>query len=482
MSKERFNDWEIEHGLLNNQEIDGFKYWNFMRRDMFKSFEDEITEMEPVFYTNMKNSSKASLVDKIKQALMIFAPMPKIPKDHSDVMFVCHTRRQKIDGKFVSIYTDFVADHFPGSVTLQRLGYGKYKADEVYTKNLIYADRVSNLSYIYRYLMKYFRPGWYKSVKRMIRNEMAGPFKDLIENYGLHPDIDLFSERATVLYFMYRYRKKAFKKMLDKIKPKVIVEVVGGSFDTQIINEIAADRGIETIELQHGIGTTTVWFPKNARVKQYPKWYFTFGRSWSDTWQLPIPEDHLCPMGFPYHDILMKEFPIENWKHDKNAIIFLSSLKYGKMMSEVAVKLKELMPELRVIFKLHPVEYSIWRERYGTLKDSGVEVISDNSTSLYNLFSECSMQVGVESTAIYEGKSFLLETYIWDIPKAYCMRPLVESGHAQFFNDAEELAKLIQNRKMDTELKYSDDFWRHNALENIVSGIKAIKDGEIPKV
>ena len=92
------------------------------------------------------------------------------------------------------------------------------------------------------------------------------------------------------------------------------------------------------------------------------------------------------------------------------------------------------------------------------------------------------MQVGVESTAIYEGKSFLLETYIWDIPKAYCMKPLVESGHAQFFNDAEELAALIKNRKMDTELKYSDDFWRHNALENIVSGIKAIKDGKVPKV
>ena len=54
MGKKPFHEWEEKHGLLNNNNINGFQYWNYMRRDMSMSFTDEFTKVEPAFYRNMK--------------------------------------------------------------------------------------------------------------------------------------------------------------------------------------------------------------------------------------------------------------------------------------------------------------------------------------------------------------------------------------------------------------------------------------------
>ncbi|MCR5226280.1 MAG: hypothetical protein K6E27_03595 [Eubacterium sp.] len=474
-------DWEKKHDLINGKEINGFQYWNYMRRDMFMSFEDEYTKVDPVFYKEMTSHSDKVNVSKLKKALRILSPEPHVREKQSDVLFLCHSRRYNIDNKMVSIYTDFVADFFPGSISLQRFGLGQYKNSDVYTKNLTYADKLCTMSYIYRYFNKYFRPGLYKNIRRRIYEDMKGPFQDLRDNYGFHANANDFADRATILYFLYKFRKKGFKKFLKKTSPKILVEVVGGSFDSEIFNELSQELGIETIELQHGTGTIKIGFPQDKKIKQFPKWFFTFGDFWTENCRLPIPADHVCSMGFPYHDIQMSEYPVESWKHDFNSIIFLSSPKYGKEMSELAVSLKKDLPELRIIFKLHPKECNNWRENYTLLASSDIEVIDNVKTPLYQLFTECSMQVGVESTAIYEGLSCALDTYIWDIPRAFTMKALLDSGHAKRFKTADDLKAIIHSRDADADMINTDTFWKHNALENIVSGIKEIKSGNKPK-
>ena len=56
MGKEPFHDWEIKHDL-REKSIDGFQYWNYMRRDMTMSFRDEYADTEPAFYRNMKEQA-----------------------------------------------------------------------------------------------------------------------------------------------------------------------------------------------------------------------------------------------------------------------------------------------------------------------------------------------------------------------------------------------------------------------------------------
>ncbi len=472
MKKKPHHEWEIKHKLLNNKSVDGFQYWNYMRRDMFMSFGDEAAGIDPPFYREMKEHNKTKgALDKIRKALIILSPgNGKIKK--SDILFLCHGRRQEIDGKMVSIYTDYIADHFPGSLTLQRSGKGKYDNSLIYTKNLFFLDNNTAKAHIYRYLVKYFNPQKYKQVRNQIFNEMKEPFRDLSENYNLHPDLNDFAERATILFFLYKYNHKSLSRLLKRISPKVIVEIVGASFYSLIINEIAYETGIKVIELQHG--TISPWYPDNITIRQYPQWFFTFGDFWTSSIKPPLPKNRIMSMGFPYHDIMMEEYPREKQKHDKNTIIFLSSNKYGKELSFLAAELKKLRPETEVIFKLHPKEIQGARKRYPALNGSGLRVIEDTKTPLYQLFSESSMQVGVESTSIYEGMSFGLKTYIWDIPNAAPLKQLSEKGYATLFQNAQELSSMI-DKDIYNNISYdAEAFWKSNSMENILNGIKEI--------
>ncbi|SKB94590.1 hypothetical protein SAMN06296386_11018 [Lachnospiraceae bacterium] len=472
MKIEQFYEWEKAYELLNNRSIDGFQYWNYMRRDMVMSFKDELAKVEPAFFRQIKDQAKEGLVDKIKTALVFFSELVprRIPK--ADVLFLCHARRQEIDGKMVSIYTDYVAEKFPGSVTIQVKGLGKYKREKLYSENLFFLDKISICGYIYRYLKKYLFPKKYRQVHDQIKNEIEQPFKDLRDNYGFHPNLNEFSDRATVLYYLYRYKRKRYENILKKVSPKVIVEVVGGSFDVQIFNEAAEKLHIPTIELQHGTIRTT--YPDNVRIRQFPDYFYSFGNFWNGMINLPIPDDHVVSTGFPYHDKMMESYPLSKCERDKNTVLFLSSRKYGKELSELAVKISRLKPELKIIYKLHPREVDAYKESYIELQNSDIEVIADNKTPLYDLFSRSSMQVGVESTAIYEGMGFNLDTFIWDIPMAASLLNLVESGYAKLFSDEKEFVSLLESRESGHGKYDISDFWKENSMENIVSGINSV--------
>ncbi|MCR4746830.1 MAG: alpha-2,8-polysialyltransferase family protein, partial [Lachnospiraceae bacterium] len=457
MKKYKFYEWEEKHKLLNNRSIGEFQYWNYMRRDMVMSFKDESSEVEPAFYKQMKEQSKEGIFKKFKTLKVLFSgnPMSNIPS--ADILFLCHSRRQEIDGKMVSIYTDYIADRFPGSVSIQIKGLGKYSEDKIYSKNLIFLDKISTKAYIYRYLMKFFHPIRYRQIFDKVKMEMAEPFKDLHENYGLHPDLDQFAGRATVLYFLYRYKTGKYEKIINKISPKLITEVVGGAFDVQIINEIADKKKIPVIELQHG--TISTQYPKGLIVRQHPDYFFSFGDFWSRRICLPVAEGHVISTGFPYHDMMMEAYSSDAKNKDENTVIFISSRKYGKEFSELAVKIKNLKPELKIIYKLHPREAVDYKERYSELCNSDIEIIDDNKTPLYDLFSRSSIQVGVESTAIYEGMGFNLETYIWDIPMAVSMMDIVEQGYAETFKNAEEFIQLLDSHDREKKSYDIGDFW-----------------------
>ncbi|MCR5527006.1 MAG: hypothetical protein K6F39_06455 [Lachnospiraceae bacterium] len=473
-SKRPYHEWEIKHDLLNKKQIEGFQYWNYMRRDMFMSFNDEYAHVKPVFYKNMEDN-RETLICKVKEALALWKHPMRTKSENIDVLFVCHPRRQEIDGKMVSIYTDYIADHFPDSATLQRVSKTEYPQDKIYSKNVIFNYRVELMSYIYRILVQKFQPARYRRIREQVENEMREPFRDLEENYDLHPKLKSFAERVTALYFFYKYRYPKYEKLLKKLKPKAIVEVVGGSVNTKIINEIAKNMQIPTVELQHGTGAVMNEFPKDIRIAQFTDWYFTFADFWKNVTDYPLEENHVFAGGFPYHDIMMDKYPRESWKHDKNTIVFLSSPKYGREMSELAVKLKKIAPELNIIYKFHPKEISGWKERYKELAEADdIRVIDETKTPLYSLFAESSIQVGVESTAVYEGMSFELDTYIWDIPQAEPMRILVENGFARHFSDEQDLAEFI---KTGAGKKYDADmFWKSDSMENIVSKLKEIVD------
>ena len=472
MGKKPFHEWEEKHGLINNRSVEGFQYWNYMRRDMNMSFKDEYADLDPVFFKNMKEASKSGRINDLKRILKVFTPDGSDPVKKADVLILCHGRRQEIDGKLVSIYTDYLEDYFPDSVSVQRTGGGKGYRDSLKTRHIVFLEKLTTKSYIYKYLNRLIHPGEYNRIRRTVLDDMREAFADLKKNYSLNVNEEDFAGRAASLFFYYRYKKPRLEKLIKKISPKVIVEVVGRSFDAEIINEIAFENGIETVELQHG--SVGFWYPDGVTLPQVPKWYYLFGNYWKKAVKLPVPEDHVLSMGFPYHDMMMEKYPGERRHRDDNTIIFLSSRKYGKELSAVAMELKELRPDIHIIYKLHPREYQDYSGVYAPLDSAGIEVIKDDSLPLYGLFSRSGMQVGVESTAVYEGMGFALRTFIWDIPMAASLKELASLGYASVFKDAGELSELIKAGDNDNTRYDIDDFWKRNSLNNIVSGIKGL--------
>jgi len=92
-------------------------------------------------------------------------------------------------------------------------------------------------------------------------------------------------------------------------------------------------------------------------------------------------------------------------------------------------------------------------------------VIGGDPIPLYKLFAESRIQVGVNSTAIYEGLSFGLQTILLDLPGVEYMDYLVKEQVARVVASPEELAEKIQEGGVPQI--QAERFFKPDSLNNI---------------
>lgn len=74
--------------------------------------------------------------------------------------------------------------------------------------------------------------------------------------------------------------------------------------------------------------------------------------------------------------------------------------------------------------------------------------------NIYEYFAVSNVQVGVSSTAIFEGLGFGLDTFIFNTVSAECMKQLCQDGFAAEVNSAKELADKLENIKAKIRINY----------------------------
>lgn len=84
------------------------------------------------------------------------------------------------------------------------------------------------------------------------------------------------------------------------------------------------------------------------------------------------------------------------------------------------------------------------------------QVIDNSEISLYEFFSKSEYQIGVFSTAIYEGLLFNCKTFILDLPGAEYMDSLVDKNYVMKVNDVDEIINSIDNFNIT---EYDNDFF-----------------------
>jgi hypothetical protein len=94
---------------------------------------------------------------------------------------------------------------------------------------------------------------------------------------------------------------------------------------------------------------------------------------------------------------------------------------------------------------------------------------------LYKLFAESETQVGVYSTAVYEGLAFDLDTYILDAPGSSRMEHLIEQGAASQVSSVEEFERILGEGESKFDVDY---FFESNPIENISDAFDYILEKE----
>lgn len=471
-------DWEIKYDLFNRGKLHGFDFYPYMRRELINTCLNKINgvSVDPFAAKGQEDTG-------FKLFLKLLKKSESTDIRKADLLILCHSRRNLTvnangENVYESVFTDFLEEDFPNSVTLERQFTNHSHFEPPMTKNICYTDRIVLKSYLYRLFFRYINPAGYKGLYDEVYGIMAEALKDLALLLSIELKIKPYCERAVILYYYYRSRKKDYIRFLKKTEPKLVAEVVGKSFDAMLINETCREMGIKTVELQHCLLGVTAKYPKGINEKQFADYYLTYSEYWKDYAEYPIPDGHVIPAGSPYFERQVLKYKGKSEKKGIPVVMFISGMAYGRELSAVAVELKKLAGDgVEIIYKLHPDEFKTWRMLYPELTENGINVIDSKDISIYEFFDRCDIQVGVFSTAIYEGMAFDIKTCILDIPFAREFIDFCKKGHGTLIRDGRDLYEAIRNIKAEKTVSndgVTEYFWKSGARENIVNVLKGL--------
>jgi len=453
---------------LNHMKIQGVYIWQLIRFYLYIEISKKIEVLES------PQQGKVTLKDKI----LTFLPFlknslfsnPLSGNYHEDILIFDHPRRVIHKREYKDIYSYFLIDYLLENTSNISSDSNKKKntfeviespyLNKHYTKKesyIKYSDKILLGSYIHKKIANY-------KLNSSEIEKIANLQREI--NHDFNINIDLFNILKThILDFKYSY--KQYDKLFKKRTPKYAFVVV--AYENKAMIAAAKDNGVEVIEIQHGtIGEYHLGYSYpnkgDKNLKYFPNKILSFGKYWKEVANYPIDKENIIAMGFPYLDETITTY-IDNEKNEKQ-ILFISQGSIGKFLSEFAYELAKILEnsenygEYKIIYKLHSGEYSNWENNYKKLKrakDLGNFTIIDNSEiSLYELLSTSEYQIGVYSTAIYEGLTFNCKTLILDLPGVEHVETLISNNYVKKIKTPEEFIETIDNFKINS---YDRDFF-----------------------
>ena len=474
LNMQKFNHFEKQLNLLE-QQVRGFHYWGYLRFDIYRI----ITKAED----GIKNDGsveryKFGNIFKFIVRSIFLNPTHKVKG--KDVLFLANSKRVYNGLNYECIFTDEIAKEFrknsysaglPTSESLEQMLPNE-------SDNFLFLDYIIFWGQIW----KIFHKEKYSKESKEF-NQIAKKLSlEIKENFSIEIEEDYIYKKMMNTYMDYVIRREMVRRLLEKINPKVIVEMDGYSHSRMVFNEIAKELNIVTIELQHGIlgkGHPAYNYPKKKQYDFVPDKIFLFSKYWKDACDFPQYEENIIVTGFPYMDRSKKKYlDIKKEENDLSIIVISQPIFSEKLLPHI-VKLIELFEESEVnynlIYKLHPKE-SLDEESESWIKlkrNKRVEIVNNSQKHVHFYLSKCDIQIGMHSTVIFEGLTFGLRTFIYRMPSTVkMMTDIVDKGYARMFNDASSLFQMIM--KEEVEKKCCEDFFIDGGKERIVEEIKKI--------
>ena len=470
-----FNEFEEKYNLFDLA-IDDFELWAYIRFEMYFKIGESFG------ITNGTGSTPpAGIKDKLCLIRNTFINNPYRSIKKYDVLIIPHQRRVLENGKYKCIYTDDVASNLRCSNITAEFLFGMTHFKPAETSRLIYLDYIDIIPAVKYKLNIYDRKKRaIKDVAQMISSAIEEFFSVTVSEESIRK---LIQKR----YYWHKYKKPLIQKLLKKIQPKVIIEVIGYETNKMIINEVAQEMGIHCVELQHGVigkGHIAYNYGIKKRLKQFPEFLFVYSQYWKNTCSFPIGGQNIIATGFPYMENQIRKYPKNTNEDGQIRIIVYSSTDstepIQKFTEEVMALLDQFGYNYKIVYKLHPLEYSLQTKIWDKIKQSSkVDFIDTPNKSLYELCSYSDVQIGVKTTAVFEGLSYGLKTFILNTGAPdieYYMGDLVNMGYAIYGNNAADFCKFIED-ELSLNSKIQEDkasFFVEDSLNNICQEINRV--------
>lgn len=474
---DKFTKYELDNHLFDIKFKD-INIWEIMRTYIYIEIEQIMNSLQPLFPPSTEKKRKQFSIKILINSLKIFFVKNK------DLIFLNNPRRVKQkNGKYYCKYTDPFIEIVKGRysyITLEDPYWSLSPSNTsshflpVETQSICFLDAMEYMFRFKKYFFKKYNKKEYKKLQNIltqIRVKIENEFQcDLSNIFSVAED--------KVLYMVLL--KTNYEKIINRLKPKAILEFYDAFPSKILINKIAKDNNIPIIEIQHGVVTryNPIFLKyKDVNRKYYctPDYVFSYGKKLLNCKNMPIAKNSIYYIGNVYLNSKKKEYEKLFLKSNKKNILFISQSNLGKYISEFASELANLLsdsPEYHIIYKMHPYEIGA---TYDCLNKTNITIINDRENDLYYYQSISIAQVGIYSTGIYEGLIFDLPTYIInnDYGTSEIKEILGNEKGIYYINDAKDVVDLLPKNK---KINISNKYWQNIKNDKIVELLSSIVD------
>ena len=444
-------------------EVAGVEIWAYLRQRLFDDWSRTRGVHAERQSTPTRRYGRHALAQRreLGQVLRRYDPrrLTRAP-----VLFLSHSRHAALDAQHVSPYTHFLLRALPRDSywDLQFSDGGKHHVDDG-------LERVLYLDALHQGAFK-----GYALARRWgsFRRTLSAAARDLgalvQRELGFAPDAARLDQLVWNAVRTQHGWGSVCERLLDRVQPKLIVNVVHYNWPTLTLTERAHRRGIEVAELQHGTVSPehiayNVGLPQRSRTT--PDHFLSFGEFWSQMVRgLGLPPERTPAIGFSWLENRMAGVA----RAPSKTLLVLSQRAIAVELSRFAVEVAQRVAPhgWRVVYRLHAGEIADYRERLPWLLDAPLEVCA-GGVDLYRQFGEVGAQLGAFSTALFEGVAFALPTLVLRLPGSAVLEPLVQAGAARYVERASEVVDAL--RELGGEGPAPDlvqRVWKPRAAEN----------------
>ena len=436
---------ERQHDLLE-WEVRGVHPWALMRMQIYYQLTRELGLFGAPHGTSRWRGRIRRRIGMWTRAAFSHLTMRRQPRP---ILVFDHSRKVRVDDLWVDIYTQSLIQQLNQVQTLQDA-----PLFEVYEylsyQSVTHADRDHPRRYtdLILSITRKRAALWPLSLSPTERAKLKTVEDEIEARLGVRLKLSRPIISAVKRFILQR---RAYRNLLIKHQAQVVVCVVAYSHAISALISAARSLGIPTVEIQHGtLSPFHLGYHYPDRSTPYfCDYLLTFGEFWSGAASFPLPAERLKVSGFAHLHRQLNAYTQQTRQRPRSGVLWLSQGVISQALTEYALATAQATPGLHHTYKLHPSEYKTWRHDYPLLAraadDQQITVIDNAHQSLYELMWHAEYQVGVFSTAMYEGLTLGCYTFVVDLPGAEYMERLIAQEIVTLCRTPQELIEHLRH-------------------------------------